>query len=84
MNEIEIEYCEPCGLLPAAEKTGHALLTTHADRIHGLRFTPGHGGVFRVDVDGETVFDKASDEDFDVDVIVARVGARLSPPTIQL
>ena len=57
MNEVEIEYYVPCGLLPAAEETEHALLSTYGNRIAGLRLKPGHGGVFRVSVDGEEVFD---------------------------
>lgn len=78
LSEVEIEYCVPCGLLPAAEKAEHALLSTYGGRIGGLRFRPGHGGVFRVSVDGRTVFDKA-EEGFDLDAIVARVGERLAP-----
>lgn len=76
-TEVRIEYCVPCGLLPAAEKTAHALLSTYGQRLTGLRLTPGHGGVFRVDVGGTTVFDKASGESFDLDAIIERVGAQL-------
>lgn len=83
--EVRIEYCVPCGLLSAAEKTAHALLSTYGQRLADLRLTPGHGGVFRVDVGGQTVFDKASGEGFDLDAIVARVGERLpSSPTLSL
>jgi selenoprotein W-related protein len=76
-GEVRIEYCVPCGLLPAAEKTAHALLSTYGQRLTGLRLTPGEGGVFRVDVGDQTVFDKATGEGFDLDAIVRRVGEQL-------
>ncbi|HEX5404194.1 MAG TPA: Rdx family protein [Pseudonocardiaceae bacterium] len=76
-TEVQIEYRVPCGLLPAAEMTAHALLSTYGRRLAGLRLIPGHGGVFRVDVGATTVFDKASGDGFDLDTIVERAGARL-------
>lgn len=36
-TEVRIEYCVPCGLLPVAEKTAHALLSTYGQRLTGLR-----------------------------------------------
>jgi selenoprotein W-related protein len=81
-TEVQIEYCVPCGLLPAAEKAAHALLSTYGQRLAGLRLTPGHGGVFRVDVDATTVFDKAAGDAFDLDTIVDRVGAQLPAPSM--
>ncbi|HZD79110.1 MAG TPA: Rdx family protein [Actinomycetota bacterium] len=78
MNEVEIEYCVPCGLLPTAEETAHTLLSTYGQRLGGLRLKPGHGGVFRVSVDGTRVFDK-SEDGYDVAAIVSRVDERLAP-----
>lgn len=82
-NEVEIEYCVPCGLLAAAEETGHALLSRYGQRITGLRFATGRGGVFRVSVDGQIVFDKAN-EGFDLDAIITRVGDSLTPQSLTL
>ncbi|HZD74193.1 MAG TPA: Rdx family protein [Actinomycetota bacterium] len=76
MSELEIEYCVPCGLLPAAEATAHALLSSLGERIGALRMKPGHGGVFKVRVDGEVIFDKAS-EGYDPEAILVRVHERL-------
>lgn len=76
MSELEIEYCVPCGLLPAAEETGHTLLSSLGERIEALRMKPGHGGVFRVRVDGEVIFDKTADA-YDPEAIVARVHEHL-------
>lgn len=77
-KEVEIEYCVPCGLLSAAEETGHALLSRYSARIAGLRFVTGRGGVFRVTDGGRVVFDKA-DEGFDLDAILTRVGEAVTP-----
>jgi selenoprotein W-related protein len=83
MSEIEIEYCVPCGLLPRAEEVEHALLSRLGRRIDALRMKPGHGGVFRVSVGEDAIFDKSRDG-YDVDEIVRRaeerVGARAEPP----
>lgn len=74
--EIEIEYCVPCGLLPAADETAHAVLEQAGQQVSGVRLVPSHGGVFKVRADGEPIFDKPSDG-YDVDEIVTRVGRRL-------
>jgi selenoprotein W-related protein len=80
--EVGIEYCVPCGLLPAAERTVHALLSRYGQRLAGVRLTPGQGGVFRVRVGEHTVFDRGSGEGFDLDVIVERVGERLPASSV--
>ncbi|MEX2586870.1 MAG: Rdx family protein [Actinomycetota bacterium] len=76
MSQVEIEYCVECGLLPKAEETEHAVLEAYGNKVDGLTFKPGHGGVFKVSIDGEPVYDK-SDEGYDLNSIVERVGARL-------
>ena len=73
---IEIEYCVPCGLLPAAEETAHAILEPLAEQVSGLRLVPGRGGIFKVRADGEVIFDKARDG-YDVEEIVSRVARRV-------
>lgn len=76
MAEIEIEYCVSCGLLPIAETAQHALLEEFGQGVNALRMRPGHGGVFKVRLNGEVIFDKAR-EGFDPAEIVRRVGARI-------
>lgn len=76
MAEIEIEYCVPCRFLPAAEKTQHVLLEEFGEGIQGVRLKPSHGGVFRISVDGEPIFDKATDG-FDPEAIVHRARERI-------
>jgi selenoprotein W-related protein len=83
-TEVRIEYCVPCGFLPAAEQTSHAVLARYDKRLRGLTLVPGRGGVFRVQVADQVVFDKATGEDFDLDAIVERVGDQLpSATTVQ-
>ena len=76
MTRVEIEYCVPCGLLERAEDVQHALLSEHGQRLDAVALKTGDDGVFEVRVDGKDVYDKDADE-FDVDVISERVGARL-------
>lgn len=76
MTEILIEYCVPCGLLPSAEGAEHALLQTFGERLDRLTLKPGHGGVLKVRVDDEVIFDKDA-EAFDLDLAVRRAEERL-------
>jgi len=82
MAQVEIEYCVPCGFLPAAEESAHALLSALDKRVARLSLIPSHGGVFRIRVDGETVFDKARADRYDIDEIVNQVSTRLPDPAV--
>lgn len=81
MTDIEIEYCVPCGLLPAAEEVSHALLERFGRDLASLRLVPSHGGVFKVQAGNTLVFDKA-DDGYDVDEIVRRVAEHATPELI--
>lgn len=81
--EVAIEYCVPCGLLPAAEEVSHALLEHFGRDLAGMRLLPSHGGVFKVRVGNELVFDK-SEDGYDVEEIVRRVSRRIPARTISL
>ena len=76
MSSVEIEYCVPCGFRERALDIERALLGALEGELSELSLVMGDHGVFRVSVDGETVYDKADDE-FDVDAIVRDVRARL-------
>jgi selenoprotein W-related protein len=76
MSSVEIEYCVPCGFRERALDVERALLGALEGELSELSLVMGDHGVFRVSVDGETVYDKADDE-FDVDAIVRDVRARL-------
>lgn len=74
MAAIDIEYCVPCGLLDPAIETQRELLEAYGRDVDGVRLSPGHGGVFRVSVDGDLVYDKAEHgNEIDPDRIVAAV-----------
>ncbi|MFB6122988.1 MAG: SelT/SelW/SelH family protein [Haloferacaceae archaeon] len=74
MTRVDIEYCVPCGFLERAERVQHALLDRFGEELDAVALVTGDHGVFRVDVDGETVYDKdEADEGFDVETIVDRV-----------
>jgi len=78
MVTIDIEYCVSCGFLDTAIETQHDLLTVFGRDLAGVRLVPGHGGVFRVSVDGETVWDRDVHGDgVDTDSIVEAVQFRL-------
>jgi selenoprotein W-related protein len=58
MVDVQIEYCVPCGLLDPAIKTQRQLLVEFGQNLNGVRLETGHGGVFRVSVGDELVWDK--------------------------
>jgi len=77
MSTVDIEYCVPCGHLDQAVQTQRALLETFGQRLDGVQLTTGDGGVFKIRIDGELVWDNA-DDGYDLDDIVETVDARIS------
>ena len=78
MSTVEIEYCVPCGFLPRAQDLQEELLDTFGQELDRVALVTGDGGVFRVDVDGNTVFDKADAGDgYEIESIVGEVRAEL-------
>jgi selenoprotein W-related protein len=73
MTDVEIEYCVPCGHRDTAQEVQTALLEQFGQELDSVALVTGDGGVFKIRVDGDLVFDKAEDE-FDVDGIVDSVG----------
>lgn len=79
MVTVEIEYCVPCGLLDPAIETQRELLDQYGRDLDGIRLTPGHGGVFKVYVDGDLAFDKSHhDNEIHLDIIDEAVDDRLA------
>ena len=76
MTQVEIEYCVPCGMLDRAQTLEAALLERFGQRLDRVSLVTGDDGVYEVRADGETVYDK-SDDEYDVDAIVDRVGERV-------
>lgn len=75
MTNVEIEYCVPCGRLEEAIETQRVLLTDFGRRLEGVRLKTGHGGVFKIRVDGEKIFDTS--DGYDIDAIKESVRQRL-------
>jgi selenoprotein W-related protein len=76
MPDITIEYCVPCGFLDRAQNIQGQLLQQFGQELDSVALVTGDHGVLRVDIDGETVYDKDEDE-YDLDEITRRVKSRL-------
>jgi selenoprotein W-related protein len=77
MSDVAIEYCVPCGFRDRALTVQEAILNGLESDLDTVRLVMGDHGVFRVAVDGETVYDKDEDGDYDVDDLVREVRAEL-------
>jgi selenoprotein W-related protein len=78
MSTVEIEYCVPCGFRERALDVQQAILAGLERELDSVRLVMGDHGVFRISVDGETVYDKAqASDEFDVDAIVRGVRSRV-------
>jgi selenoprotein W-related protein len=77
MADVRIEYCVPCGFLGRAEEVQHSLLTSLGEDLDSVALVTGEKGVFRVHVDGDTIYDKDEDGEYDVDGLVATVRDRV-------
>ncbi|MDY6780681.1 MAG: Rdx family protein [Halobacteria archaeon] len=76
MGEVEIEYCVPCGLLDEAQDAQQAILEEFGQDIEAVRLKTGDGGVFKIRVNGEEIYDK-NDEGYKEGEIIERVRQRL-------
>lgn len=76
MHSIRIEYCVPCGYRDRAIDVLRAILNGLERDLDEVTLVMGSHGVFRVTVDGETVYDK-DEQDYDVDEIVRTVRKQL-------
>ena len=77
MSTVEIEYCVPCGFRERALDVQQAILTSLGENLDSVALVTGEKGVFRVHVDGDTIYDKDEDGEYDVDGLVATVRDRV-------
>jgi selenoprotein W-related protein len=75
--DVEIEYCVPCGFLDRAVDLQRHFLETFGENLDSVALVTGDHGVFRVDADGETLYDKHEDGDYDPDELARELRARL-------
>ena len=62
--QVAISYCTQCKWLLRAAWMAQEILSTFETEISGVTLRPGLGGVFRVEVDGELVWDRVRDGGF--------------------
>lgn len=76
MTTVDIEYCVPCGHRQRALDVADHLLETFGQELESVDLVTGDGGVFKISVDGDHVFDKSEDE-YDLDAITEAIQARV-------
>jgi selenoprotein W-related protein len=77
---IAIRYCTQCRWLLRAAWLAQELLSTFGTDLAEVALAPGTGGVFEIDYDGETIWDRKADGGFpDAKTIKRRLRDRLDP-----
>lgn len=77
---VQITYCTKCNWLLRAQWYAGELLQTFADEVGEVALVPSRGGVFRVDVDGEPVWNRKRDGGFpEVTELKRRVRDLIAP-----
>jgi selenoprotein W-related protein len=77
---IAITWCCQCRWLLRAAWLAQELLATFADEPGEVALVPGAGGVFRIDCDGDLVWERKRDGGFpDAATLKQRVRDRLAP-----
>ncbi|MEV0332070.1 SelT/SelW/SelH family protein [Nocardia sp. NPDC050717] len=80
MPRIAIEYCTQCRWLLRAGWMAQELLTTFATDLDEVALIPGQGGVFRITLDDEQLWERKADGGFpDIASLKQRVRDRIDP-----
>ncbi|WP_026343713.1 SelT/SelW/SelH family protein [Nocardia sp. BMG111209] len=80
MARVAIEYCTQCRWLLRAGWMAQELLNTFGTDLTEVALVPGSGGVFRITVDDEQIWERKSDGGFpDIAVLKQRVRDRVAP-----
>lgn len=80
MARIAIEYCTQCRWLLRAGWVAQELLSTFSTDLDEVALVPGAGGVFRITVDGEQIWERKADGGFpDVARLEQRVRDHIDP-----
>ncbi|WP_063022085.1 SelT/SelW/SelH family protein [Nocardia niwae] len=80
MARVAIEYCTQCRWLLRASWMAQELLSTFATDLDEVALLPGSGGVFRITVDGEQIWERKTDGGFpEIAVLKQRVRDRVAP-----
>jgi selenoprotein W-related protein len=77
---VAILYCTQCNWLLRSAWMAQELLSTFGEGLGEVALVPSHGGAFRIDYDGETIWERRQDGGFpDVKTLKQRVRDRLEP-----
>jgi selenoprotein W-related protein len=77
---LTITYCRQCQWLLRAAWMAQELLSTFAEDLGEVALRPGTGGVFRIDYQGELIWERKRDGGFpDVKTLKQIVRDRLDP-----
>jgi selenoprotein W-related protein len=80
---LAIEYCTQCRWLLRAGWLAQELLTTFPADLGEVALVPGTGGVFRIALDGEPLWDRAEQGGFpELPALKQRVRDRVAPERI--
>jgi selenoprotein W-related protein len=80
MSRVAIEYCTQCRWLLRAGWMAQELLSTFGAGLSEVALIPGSGGVFRITVDDEQIWERKADGGFpDIAVLKQRVRDRVDP-----
>jgi selenoprotein W-related protein len=80
MPRVAIEYCTQCRWLLRAGWMAQELLSTFATELSEVALIPGDGGVFRITLDADQIWDRRSDGGFpDIALLKQRVRDRIDP-----
>ncbi len=77
---LSIHYCTQCQWLLRAAWMAQELLSTFGTDLAEVALVPGTGGVFRIEYEGQTLWDRKADGGFpDAKTLKQRVRDRLDP-----
>lgn len=80
MARIAIEYCTQCRWLLRAGWMAQELLSTFGTDLDEVALVPGTGGVFRITVDDEQIWERKADGGFpEAAQLEQRVRDRIDP-----
>ncbi|GAB2725931.1 Rdx family protein [Nocardia thraciensis] len=80
MPHVAIEYCTQCRWLLRASWMAQELLSTFGAELSQVALVPGSGGVFRITLDGEQIWERKADGGFpEIAVLKQRVRDRIDP-----
>ncbi|WP_072802506.1 SelT/SelW/SelH family protein [Rhodococcoides yunnanense] len=80
LNRVTIEYCTQCQWLLRAGWMAQELLNTFGRELGEVALIPGTGGIFRVEVDGNLVWDRKERNGFpEITTLKQLVRDRVAP-----